>query len=83
MNAVVSRMPSRAISSYIRVSMAYAVRNVLIAHRTAMYRPARRPNRLHPAHIPAGMHSNPNVSDRACVADSLVPNTLIHTCKSR
>ena len=39
-----------------------------------MYRPARRPNRLQPAHMPAGMHSSPNTSDRACVADSLAPN---------
>ena len=76
-------MPSNAINSYIRVSCAYAVRNVLNANRTAAYRPARRPNRLQAAHVPAGMHSSPNNSDSECVAASLAPNTLIHTCSSR
>ena len=83
MNAAVARIPSNAISSYIRVSWAYAVRNVLNANRTAAYRPARRPNRLQPAHMPAGMHSSPNSSDSEWVAASLAPNTLIQTCSSR
>ena len=83
MNAAVARIPSSAISSYIRLSCAYAVRNVLNAHRIAMYTPARRPNRLQPAHMPAGMHSSPNTSDSACVAASLAPKMLIHTCSSR
>jgi len=55
---------------------------VLIAHRTAKYRPARRPNSVHPAHMPTGIVSRPNVSDSAWVADSLAEDEVsgvVHT----
>ena len=49
MNAAVARSPSSPISSYIRVSCAYWVRNGLNANSVAAMIPARRPNRLQPA----------------------------------
>ena len=83
MKPAVANSPSRPISAYIRVSCAYCVRNALNANRTPAMTPARRPNRLQPAHIPTGTVSTPNSSDSECVDASLVPKMLIQTCSSR
>ena len=78
----VANSPSSPISSYIRVSWAYCVRNALNASSVAAIIPARRPNRLQPAQKPTGIVSSPNTSDSACVADSLAPKTCIQTWSS-
>jgi len=83
MNAVVAMIPSSPISSYIRVSPAYWVRNGLNANSVAAYRPARRPIRLLPAQNPAGIVSSPNSSDSQWVAVSLAPNAWIQKCSRK
>ena len=45
--------------------------------------PARRPNRLQPAHIPAGTVSTPNTTDSEWVDASLDPKMLIQTWSSK
>ena len=44
-----------SMSEYMRVSCAYEVRNGLTAQSAAQKSPARRPNRLQPAHRPPGI----------------------------
>ncbi len=77
MKAVVATSPNSPISSYMRVSMAYRLRNALKANRVAASRPPRRPNRLHPAHIPTGIVSRPKRTESECVADSPLPKACI------
>ncbi len=65
-----------------RVSCAYAVRKGLTAHMAAQIRPARRPKRLQPAHMPPGIeHSAMNI-DIACVARGPSPKTSIQSDSS-
>jgi hypothetical protein len=59
------------------------VRNELKANRTAAKIPARRPARLHPVHIATGIDASPSTSERAWVALSPEPNTLIQMCSNR
>ena len=75
-------MPSSPISSYIRVSCAYAVSHALNANSSAAMIPARRPNSVQPAQPPTGIVSTPNTSDSEWVAASEEPNRLIQMCSS-
>jgi hypothetical protein len=82
MNAVVAIRPSSAISSYIRVSIAYLVRKALKANSVAAINPALRPKRLQPDHMPTGIVSRPNRSESEWVADSLLPKACIQKWSS-
>ena len=75
-------MLSSATSEYIRVSCAYAVMNGSAAQTMPVKMPTRGPNRLQPAHSPAGMQSVEKISDSACVACSPVPNACTQKCRS-
>ncbi len=70
---------STSMSAYMRVSCAYPVRKGLTAQSAAQMRPARRPNRLQPAHIPPGMASSEMATDRAWVSAGPLPNRSIQT----
>ena len=62
-----------------RVSCAYAVRKGLKAQSAAQIKPARRPNRLQPAHRPPGTASSAIATDRPCVSAGPLPMTSIQT----
>ena len=71
---------STTISEYIRVSCAYTVRNGLNAARAAQIRPARRLNRVQPAHRPPGTAIREMATDSPWVSDGPLPKTCIQTC---
>jgi hypothetical protein len=69
-------------SEYMRVSCAYCVRNGLTAHSAAHMRPARRPNRLQPAHMPPGTDTSAVRTESAWVSPGPFPTTSIQTDSS-
>ena len=74
---------STTISEYMRVSCAYVVRNGLNAASAAQIRPARRLNRVQPAHRPPGTAISEMATDSPWVADGPLPNSSIQTCSVR
>ena len=79
---------STSMSAYMRVSCAYAVRNGLTAQSAAQISPARRPNRLQPAHRPLGTASSAIATDSAlglgrAVAGGLHPDREQHVVERR
>ena len=70
---------STSMSEYMRVSCAYPVRKGLTAQSAAQIRPARRPNRLQPAHRPPGIATSAIATDSAWVSAGPLPNTSIQT----
>ena len=68
-----------SMSEYMRVSWAYAVRNGLTAQSAAQKSPARRPNRLQPAHRPPGTAISEIATESACVSAGPSPNAFIQT----
>jgi hypothetical protein len=66
-------------SEYMRVSCANCVRNGLTAHSAAQTRPARRPNRLQPAHMPPGTETSAMNTDSAWVSPGPLPTRSIQT----
>jgi hypothetical protein len=71
-----------SMSEYMRVSCAYAVRKGLTAQSAAQKSPARRPNRLQPAHSPPGIATSAIAADSAWVAAGPSPTTSIQTDSS-
>ena len=69
-------------SAYMRVSCAYAVRNGLTAQSAAQIRPARRPNRLQPAHRPPGIASSEIATDSPWVSAGPSPKASIQADSS-
>jgi hypothetical protein len=62
-----------------RVSWAYCVRNGLTAQSAAQISPARRPNRLQPAHSPPGTATSAIATESAWVSPGPSPTRSIQT----